>query len=123
DEEEEEEEDDEEEDELPRNRKKKKKGDSSGLIVPIMIGVGLFLVVGCTGGLYLLFTHKKPPPDPTKAMAMIEKRGCRYVQDKNDPEQPVIEDILLDTYADNGDLELLRALPKLQKLNLASCTK
>src|SRR5437899_2676480 len=121
--EEEEEEDEDEEEELPHKRKKKKKGDSSGLIVPIMIGVGLFLVVGCTGGLYLLFTHKKPPPDPKNAMAMIEKRGGRYVQDKNDPEQPVTEVILQGTDADNGDLALLRAFPRLQKLNLANCTK
>jgi len=54
---------------------------------------------------------------------MIEKRGGRYVQDKNDPEQPVIEVILQGTDADNGDLELLRAFPKLQKLDLARCTK
>ena len=120
---EEEEGDDEEEDELARKRKKKKKGEGPNLVVPIVVGVILVAVSGATWGLYKLFTFKKPPPDPTKAMAMIEKRGGRYIQDKNDPEQPVIEVILQGTDADNGDLELLRAFPKLQKLDLARCTK
>jgi len=121
--EEEEDEDEEAEDELPRKRKKKKKGDGSGLVVPIVIGIGLFLVVGCTGSLYFVFTRKKPPPDPSKAIAAIEKRGGKYVVDQNDPEHPVVEVIFQGTDADNGDLELLRAFPKLQKLNLANCTK
>jgi hypothetical protein len=124
DEEEEDEEDEEEEDEQPQVRKKKKKKSEPGrLVVPILIGIGFLFVLGCTGGLYYLFTRKSPPPDPSKAMAIIEKFGGKVIREEKDPERPVIEVTLQGTDADNGALEALRAFPKLKKLNLSRCTK
>jgi hypothetical protein len=124
DEDEEEEEEDEEEEELPLKRKKKKKGEGGSILGPVLVGIGVLVVVGaCTGVGFMIAGFKKAPPDPTKALAMIEKHHGQVVRDKNDPEQPVIEVSLQGSDADNGVLQELRAFPKLQKLNLASCTK
>jgi len=124
DEEEDQDEEEEEEDDRPRTRKKKKKKSEPGrLVVPVMMVIGFLFVLGCTGGLYYLFTRKSAPPDPTKAIAIIEKFGGRVVRDEKDPERAVVEVVLQGTDADNGALQALRAFPKLKKLNLSRCTK
>jgi hypothetical protein len=128
DEDEEDEDDAEEEDEedevgRPRKRKKKKKGSGGKALVPIVAGgLILIMVATCTGIGYFVAFGKKRGPDPTKAIAAIQKRGGKIVQDPNDPET-VIEVSLIGTDADNGELELLRAFPKLKVLNLSRCTK
>jgi len=94
------------------------------MVVPVVVGAfGLIVVTLCTIGGYWFATHKKHAADPIKAMAMIKERGGNFVQDKNDPDQPVIEVTLAGTDADNGDLDMLRAFPKLKKLNMSRCTK
>jgi hypothetical protein len=54
---------------------------------------------------------------------MIKERGGQYKVDENDPEKPVIEVMLMGTDADNGDLKMLLAFPKLKKLDMSMCTK
>jgi hypothetical protein len=118
------EDEDEEEDEGPRVRRNKKKKSGGMSPIPFVAGgIILVIVVGCTLGGWFLASRKKPPPDPTKAMAMIKERGGNFKQDDADPAKPVIEVSLMGTDADNGDLELLRAFPKLKKLDLTRCTK
>jgi Leucine-rich repeat (LRR) protein len=77
------------------------------------------VVLLCSGGIYYLFSRKTPPPDPDKALAMVKQRGGNVERDMKDPEQPVVGVNLMGTDADSGDLELLRAFPKLRKLNLS----
>jgi hypothetical protein len=122
---EEDEEEEEEEEEIPRERKKKKKkGEAGSVLGPVVVGILVVLVIGaCTGIGFWVSGFKKAAADPTKALAMIEKHHGQIIRDQNDPEQPVIEVSLQGSDADNGDLALLRAFPKLQKLNMASCTK
>jgi hypothetical protein len=128
DEEEEDEQDDEDEEdeegEDPRVRRKKKKKSGGMSPIPFVAGGIIFVIVaGCTFGGYILATRKKPPPDPAKAMEMVKARGGNFKQDETDPAKPVIEVSLMGTDADNGDLDLLRAFPKLKKLDLTRCTK
>jgi hypothetical protein len=125
DEEEDEDEDHEdEEDEGPRVRRKKKKKSDGMSPIPFVAGSIIFVIVaGCTVGGYLLYSRKKPPPDPARAMEMVKARGGNFKQDETDPAKPVIEVSLMGTDADNGDLDLLRAFPKLKKLDLTRCTK
>jgi hypothetical protein len=126
DEDEDEDEDEEEDDEeaVPRQKKRKKKGSSGFSAVPIVVGsVMLVIVVGCAVGGYFFGARKGSAPDPSKALDMIKQRGGHYKVDENDPDKPVIEVSLMGTDADNGDLAMLCAFPKLKKLDLASCTK
>jgi len=124
DEDQEEEEVEEEDEERPSKKRKKKKDSEGRLVLPIVAGSSIFVVVLlCTGVGYYLFNRKGSAPDPAKAMEMIQKRGGKFKQDENDPEKPVIEVTLMGTDADNGDLMMLRAFPKLRKLDVSNCTK
>lgn len=124
DEEDDEDDEDEEEEESPRVRKKKKKGSGGVSAVPFVVGgLILVIVIGCSVGGYFFAYRKGSAPDPTVVMDMIKKRGGNFKQDENDPEKPVIEVSLMGTDADNGDLKMLRAFPKLKKLDLSNCTK
>jgi hypothetical protein len=121
---EDEDEDEEEDDEGPRVKRKKKKKSGGMSPIPFVAGGIIFVIVtGCTLGGWFLASRKKPPPDPAKAMEMIKARGGNFKQDDSDPAKPVIEVSLMGTDADNGDLEMLRAFPKLKKLDLTRCTK
>jgi len=124
DDEEEQDEDEEEEEDHPRTRKRKKKGAEGSRLIPIVVGTVIFVVVvGCSVGGYLFTTRKGSAPDPAKAMEMIKARGGNYKLDETDPDKPVIEVSLMGTDADNGDLKMLRAFPKLKKLDMSMCTK
>src|SRR5262249_43167739 len=82
--------------------------------VLLALALGAPIKDGAKDGIY----GPPEPPDPTAAIAMIERLGGEYRRNASRPDKPVVQVTLLSTDLTDADLALLKDMPDLNRLSI-----